>query len=196
MDKWSKKIKIVNLFFFLSILILLFQLLFSVLITPYSLNKSRNLIKDSAINSASLIVKINNFSDTLKNTTFFVEKVNNKGELENIFIRDNSTLFSNMVYGNIEGSFKGNTSIFAKTGFMKEKKLVLFNGLIQSQHDKNNIEYINFSRTELSLNNLASRTIKVPKIQEMSTFNLIECLINKDIRVRPDIPKKFFLLLN
>ena len=60
-----KKIKIVNLFFFLSILILLFQLLFSVLITPYSLNKSRNLIKDSAINSASLIVKINNFSDTL-----------------------------------------------------------------------------------------------------------------------------------
>ena len=52
-----KKIKIVNLFFFLSILILLFQLLFSVLITPYSLNKSRNLIKDSAINSASLIVK-------------------------------------------------------------------------------------------------------------------------------------------
>ena len=24
----------------------------------------------------------------------------------------------------------------------------------------------------------------------MSTFNLIECLINKDIRVRPDIPKK------
>ena len=185
-----KKIKIVNLFFFLSVLILLFQLLFSVLITPYSLNKSRNLIKDSAINSASLIVKINNFSDTLKNTTFFVEKINNKGELENIFIRDNSSLFSNMVYGNTGGSFKGNTSIFAKTGFMKEKKLVLFNGLIQSQHDKNNIEYINFSRTELSLNNLASRTIKVPKIQEMSTFNLIECLINKDIRVRPDIPKK------
>ena len=185
-----KKIKIVNLFFFLSILILLFQLLFSVLITPYSLNKSRNLIKDSAINSASLIVKINNFSDTLKNTTFFVEKVNNKGELENIFIRDNSTLFSQMVYGNIEGSFKSNTSIFAKTGFMKEKKLVLFNGLIQSQDNKNNIEYINFSRTELSLNNLASRTIKVPKIQEMSTFNLIECLINKDISKRPDIPKK------
>ena len=185
-----KKIKIVNLFFFLSVLILLFQLLFSVLITPYSLNKSRNLIKDSAINSASLIVKINNFSDTLKNTTFFVEKINNKGELENIFIRDNSTLFSKMVYGNIEGSFKGNTSIFAKTGFMKEKKLILFNGLIQSQDNKNNIEYINFSRTELSLNNLASRTIKVPKIQEMSTFNLIECLINKDIRVRPDIPKK------
>ena len=185
-----KKIKIVNLFFFLSILILLFQLLFSVLITPYSLNKSRNLIKDSAINSASLIVKINNFSDTLKNTTFFVEKVNNKGELENIFIRDNSTLFSQMVYGNIEGSFKSNTSIFAKTGFMKEKKLVLFNGLIQSQDNKNNIEYINFSRTELSLNNLASRTIKVPKIQEMSTINLIECLINKDISKRPDIPKK------
>ena len=119
-----------------------------------------------------------------------MEKINNKGELENIFIRDNSSLFSNMVYGNTGGSFKGNTSIFAKTGFMKEKKLVLFNGLIQSQHDKNNIEYINFSRTELSLNNLASRTIKVPKIQEMSTFNLIECLINKDIRVRPDIPKK------
>ena len=85
-------------------------------------------------------------------------KINNKGELENIFIRDNSSLFE-MVYGNTGGSFKGN-SIFAKTGFMKEKKLVLFNGLIQSQHDKNNIEYINFSRTELSLNNLPQEQLK------------------------------------
>ena len=79
---------------------------------------------------------------------------------------------------------------------MKEKEISLIQWADPIQHDKNNIEYINFSRTELSLNNLASRTIKVPKIQEMSTFNLIECLINKDIRVRPDIPKKFFLLLN
>ncbi len=182
-----KKIKVVNIFFFLSILILIFQLLFSVLITPYSLNKSRSLIKNSAINSASLIVKINNFSDTLKNTTFFVEKINNKGELENIFIRDNTNLFSGMMYGNVSGISSANTSIFAQTGFMKEKKLVLFNGLIQSQDNKNNIKYINFSRTELSLNNLSSRTIKVPKMQEMSTLNLIQCLTN---RKKISIPKK------
>lgn len=180
-----KKIKLVNIFFILSIFILFFQLIFSVFITPYSLNKSRNLVKDSGINSASLIIKKNDFSDTLKNITFYVEKLNERNELENIFIRDNASLFSGLVPTNKDLS---NTSVFAKKGFIKEKKIVLFDGLIQSQDNKGAVEYINFSRTEFSLSNLNTRTIKVPKMQEMSTLNLLECQFDK--KIIPKIPSQ------
>ena len=83
-----KKIKLVNLLFFFSILILLLQLLFSVFITPYTLNKSRALVRDSTVSSFDILIKTNNFSDSLNKTTFFVEKINDKRELETIFIRD------------------------------------------------------------------------------------------------------------
>ena len=46
---WSagvKKIALVNLFFFCSVIALIFYLIFSTLITPYSLNKSRNLLSN------------------------------------------------------------------------------------------------------------------------------------------------------
>ena len=38
------------------------------------------------------LIKANNFSDSLKKTTVFVEKINSKNELETIFIRDESKI--------------------------------------------------------------------------------------------------------
>ena len=53
------KIRLVNLFFKISLLILLIQLIFAVFITPNSLNKSRSLIKLSDLASISSVIKIN-----------------------------------------------------------------------------------------------------------------------------------------
>ena len=58
------KIKLVNLFFFISISVLLFQLILAVYITPNSLNKSRKLIRESDFNSLTSIVRINAVSYT------------------------------------------------------------------------------------------------------------------------------------
>ena len=69
-----KKIKLVNLLFVFSIFILLLQLLFSVFITPYTLNKSRALVRDSTVSSFDILIKTNNFSDSLNKTTFFCRK--------------------------------------------------------------------------------------------------------------------------
>jgi len=169
------KIRLINVFFTFSIFILLIQLFFSVFITPNSLNKSRHMLRDSNISATSIMIKVNQFSDTLKATTFYVEKIDKEGMLKNIFIRDEASLFSDLTSSN---SGSTNLSIFAKRGFMQDKSLILFDGVIQSQNAKKIIEYINFSTTELNLVNLNSRTIKNPKIQETSTVDLIKCLNN------------------
>ena len=59
---WSagvKKISLVNLFFFTSLVALIFYLIFSIFITPYSLNKSRNLLSNENITSIMPILKKN-----------------------------------------------------------------------------------------------------------------------------------------
>ena len=54
-----KKIKIINLVFFVSFFVLILQVIFSVFVTPYALNKSRFLVKDSSVSSFNILVKAN-----------------------------------------------------------------------------------------------------------------------------------------
>jgi len=79
-----KKIKLINLFFLLSIFILILQLLFAVFITPFFLEKSRKLIRTSSVDALSAIVKTNDFSDSFKSTTFFIEKKDSNNEMQNV----------------------------------------------------------------------------------------------------------------
>ena len=175
------KLKLVNLFFCLSLLILACQLLFATFITPNSLFKSRQLIKFSDLNAITSIIKVNDFSDSFKNITFYVEKKNFNGEMENVFIRDDGNNLRNIVS---EGKNSKNTTIIAKKGFLNNRNLVLMDGLIQTQDSDNKINNLSFKRTELSVNSLTPRTTIVPKMQETFTSTLISCLI--DIRIKLD----------
>ena len=175
-----KKIKLVNLLFFFSILILLLQLLFSVFITPYTLNKSRALVRDSTVSSFDILIKTNNFSDSLNKTTFFVEKINDKRELETIFIRDESNVFKSLNNSNEQQS---NVSIFANKGKVDGKRIILYNGIIQSQNKEGRLNNLNFKKTELTINDISTKSIKVPKIQETSTINLLSCFSNSGVYI-------------
>jgi len=173
-----KKIKIVNLVFFVSFFVLILQLIFSIFITPNALNKSRFLVKDSSVSSFNVLIKANNFSDSLKKTTVFVEKINSKNELETIFIRDESNTFQSLVS---DGSNASNLSIFAKKGFLQGKSLILENGIIQSFNKKGKLNNVGFDKTVLYLDNISTRTISEPKMQETSTLSLLNCLENSII---------------
>ena len=175
-----KKIKLINLLFFFSILILLLQLLFSVFITPYTLNKSRALVRDSTVSSFDILIKTNNFSDSLNKTTFFVEKINDKRELETIFIRDESNVFKSLNNSNEQQS---NVSIFANKGKIEGKRIILYNGIIQSQDKEGRLNNLNFKKTELTINDISTKSIKVPKIQETSTINLLSCFSNSGVYI-------------
>ena len=73
-----KKIKVVNLFFLVSLSVLIFYLIFSTLLTPLALNKSRQLLSNDNFNSFLPTIRTQQFSDSFKGFTFIVEKKVNK----------------------------------------------------------------------------------------------------------------------
>ena len=170
-----KKIKIANLFFVISIFILIFYLFFSTLITPYGLNKSRYLLSKDGFNSILPTIRVNQFSDSFKGFTFFVEKkINN--EIKNIFIHDSANIFEKFTSNQSE---KKSTTIIANEGFVQEKNMILFDGQIISEDKesfKNNI--VKFEQLNIDLRNLQSDTITIPKLQETSTIKLVKCFFN------------------
>ena len=178
---WSSglnKIKIVNIFFLISILITLFQIILSLFINPYSLNKSRSLLRETSITQINSILKTNDFSDSFKGVTFYIDKKEKNGDLVNIFIKDDNGSISTVVN---EVGKNNSSTIIAKRGITTNNKLILFDGFVQSLNKKKEIKNVNFVKTELSLSNFSTRTIKQPKIQETSTYDLVKCYKSKII---------------
>ena len=170
-----KKITIINLFLFFSFLVLIIYLIFSVFLTPYALNKSRYLLSDNNFSFLPTI-KTKQFTDSFKGFSFFVEKKSNE-ELESIFIHDKGNNLKNL---------SSNTSkvlenvIVAEKGIVNNKRMILFKGQIVSSKNNNENEIILFEQLNIDLGNLSTTTIKKPKIQETSTVQLLNCLINRD----------------
>jgi lipopolysaccharide export LptBFGC system permease protein LptF len=173
-----KKIMIANLFFLISIYILLIQLIFSVFINPYSLNVSRFLLADSKTSSFQSLMKENEFSDSFEDLTFFIRNKDEKNIMENIFIHDRSDVLDALTSS--ETSKNENVTIYATKGFFKDQKLILFDGTIQTLTKNKEIENINFSKTEILLEKLNTRVIKQPKIQETSTLTLLKCMVKNN----------------
>ncbi len=168
-----KKIKIANLFFFISIFILIIYLFFSTLITPLALNKSRSIISQSNFNSFLPTIRIQQFSDSFEGFTFIVEK-KIKNNVENVFIHDSSNTLKNLTSNQNEIS---KTTIVAKSGTVEEKKMVLFNGqIISSKQGNKKNEIIRFEQLNIDLENLQTGRIKQPKLQETSTLKLFQCM--------------------
>ena len=65
-----KKLTLVNLFFFISILILFLYLIFSTFITPMALQKSRFLLNKQNFDSFLPTIRIQQFSDSFKGFYF------------------------------------------------------------------------------------------------------------------------------
>lgn len=170
-----KKIYVVNLFFFASIIVLIFYLILSMFVTPLALNKSRQLLSNENFNSFLPTVKTQQFSDSFKGFTFIVEKkINN--EIQNIFLHDKGNNLKNLS-SNVSNT--SSTTITAENGIISKKKMFLFNGQIISANQNNtDNEIIKFEQLNIDLSNLNTSTIKNPKIQETSTIKLIDCIVN------------------
>ncbi len=168
-----KKIQIVNLFLFFSFLISILYLIFSTIITPSALNKSRQLLSSEDFTSFLPTIKVQQFSDSFKGVTFIVDqKIDNK--VKNIFLQDNANVLDNLSSNNTNNN---SNTIIAKSGLVEQKKLILFNGQIISSNKQNTEnDIIKFQQLNIDLNNFSNTTIKTPKIQETSSIQLISCL--------------------
>ena len=76
-------------------MISIFYLVFSSLITPLALNKSRQLLGKESLTSFLPTVKAQQFSDSFNGVTFIVDKKYNN-ELKNIFLQDNARVLKNI----------------------------------------------------------------------------------------------------
>ena len=175
---WSsgvKKIHIVNLLLLSSLLILIFYLVFSMLITPYTLNQSRKLLSNKNEISIFPILKENQFIDAYKGVTLMVNtKI--KNEVQNIFIFDTSNSFKNL---HSDNSKNESVNIIAQKGITEKDQMVLLKGqLITSMEDNSNSKIIKFDQMNLNLGSLENTVIKDPKIQETSTLKLLNCFSN------------------
>ena len=167
-----KKIIIVNLLLFSSFTVAILYLIFSIYLTPLALSKSRNMLSKSTFNSFLPTIRNQQFSDSFKGMTFYVDKkINN--EIQNIFIHDaggNLKKFSSSV------TDSSNTSIIAEKGIVNQKKLFLLNGqIISYKKNKAETEIFKFEQLSIDLGNLSTTVIKDLKLQETSTFKLLKC---------------------
>ena len=160
------KISIVNFFFWISILIMLVQILLMAIIVPKSQEMARSKLRSSNVDYFEGLIKPKKFNDTIKGLTVYAEDKNIDGEFRNIYIKKNSS----------DNSFQ---ITFAKKGVFElkgnKKILVLYDGKTLNNNDKN-ITNFDFSKSDFGISNMESHLVTHQKIKEQPTIILLNCL--------------------
>ena len=163
-----KKIKFINNLIIFSVLILFFQLFFKSFLVPSSLDLSRDYIRNSNIDFFPNLIKEKKFIDSVKNLTIFVERKNKNGELENIYLKDQLAVKKSQV-------------IYAKKGrfsFEENNNFLILNDGNFIDIDNQKITSFAFKKTKVNLSKYITKTTTFPKIQEVETKYLLNCLYN------------------
>jgi lipopolysaccharide export system permease protein len=160
------KIRIVNFFFWISILIMFIQILLLSLVVPKFQEIAKSKLRSSDIDYFEGLIKPKKFNDTIKDLTIYSEDKNNNDEFRNIYIKKNNSKNEFQITFAKKGIFelKGNKRI-----------LVLYDGQTLTQNN-NNISNFNFSKSDFGLANMDSHLITYKKLQEQSTASLIKCM--------------------
>ena len=177
---WSvgvKKKTIVDFLFLVSIAIILFNLILSVVFSPLALNKSRHLLNNSNLNSLMPILRTQQFSDSFKGLTLFVEKKLDN-EIKNVFIHDNANTLKNLTANKSKNT---QTTIISQKGIVTNESLILLEGKIISTDINKKSNIIRFDQLNIDLNKFENNTIKIPKLQETSTYKLFGCILKNTL---------------
>lgn len=151
-----------------SLFFLIIQILLNSILVPYSQNKARTYIQTSSIDFFPSLINEKKFIDTVEKLTIYIEKKNDQNEYENIFIKDEKNSLSIRIIYAAKGNLINNPN---------QRVLYLTNGKIINI-DNNNITAFDFKKTNFDLSKYLTKSIVDFKIQEKSTFMLINCYIN------------------
>ena len=160
------KLQVINFFFWVSILIMLAQIILVSIVVPKTQELARSKLRSSNVDYFEGLIKPKKFNDTIKGLTIYAEDKNINNEFKNIYIKKNNSVSEFQITFAKKGVFelKGNKRI-----------LVLYDGQTLNQNGKN-ITNFNFSKSDFRLSNMDSHLVTHPKIQERSTVTLINCL--------------------
>ena len=162
------KIRLVNFFFKVSILITFIQILLNAYLIPKAQILAKSILRNSNVNIFENFIKTKNFNDTIKGLTIYIENKNNDNELSNIYLKKQISLNDFQITYAKKGFFKKNAST---------QVLVLLDGETLSSNKKN-LTNFSFSQTDYNLSNIESNTTTYVKTQELLTTALINCIIN------------------
>ena len=162
-----KKINFINFFIKFSVWFVLISLLLNALITPFAQDKARSFIRSSNLDFFESILKPKKFIDVIENLTIYFDEKNENGELINIFLNEKKDI-------------NNSQTTFAKTGTINIKNdikiLTLYDG--KSINNVNgNISEFQFTKTNYNISKFSSNTIMHQKTQEITTIDLIRCLV-------------------
>ena len=173
---WSNgisKISFINTVIIYSLFITLFQIYLGSHISPLSQDKARDFIRNSNVDFFPSLIKAGKFIDTVSNLTIFIDSQDEFGEYKNIFLK----VSLNERQNSNENKFQ---IIYAKKGQLiskdKKKFFELFDGKVITSNN-GDVTNFNFEKINFNLDRYASKTTIYPKIQEVSSKELLKCLI-------------------
>lgn len=160
-----KKKEFLNFILKISLVLIIIQLILNSFVVPKTQDIARSYIRTSNIDYFPSLLKSKKFVNAVEGLTLFIDKKNEQGQLENIFLK--------------EGDGEVSQIILAKNGLLKKISnnyyLELYDGSIVDRN-KDNTNLITFDQTELNLSNFTTKTTIAPKIQEQSTRLLLKCV--------------------
>ncbi len=162
------KAQFINSVLIFSTIFIILQLCLNSLIVPKTLDLGRKYIRTSGIELFPSLLKEKKFIDTVSDLTIFIDKKTNEGKLEKIFLKD-------------KYDDENSKIIIAKEGQILSKNnnyyLSLENGKMLNL-EKKNTNIIEFSESELNLSLYSTKTTTFPKIQEINSEEILECLVS------------------
>ena len=174
------KLTFLNVIISYSFLFLILNSFFSLYVVPISQDKARSFIRSSNIDYLPLLVKPKKFIDTVERLTIYSDK-KNKNTLENIIIKDSFSRSKSKI-------------IFAKKGYFSENSgnnyLILTNGKILNINEGKTNSF-DFNETQINLSKYTSKTTTTPKIQEVNSRNLFNCLLKKKEQIYDNVNSDF-----
>ena len=154
------KLNIAFTIFTVSFVPLILALLFYIYLVPLTNFKSREVLANSEFSMINSLVKKNNFNSPLKKLTIFVNKNDNKGNLEKVYI------------------FEELKTIIAKKGRVvninDNNYLELIDGFIHEKNQQQNITVVKFEKTIFDFTKYQTEITKYTKIAERSTLWLFK----------------------
>ena len=160
-----KKITFLNVLIKYSFFFIILNFFFSLYVVPFSQDKARSYIRNSNVDYLPLLIKPKQFIDTVEELTIYTDN-KNEDILENIIIKDSINKSASKI-------------IYAKRGYFttinEENFLVLTTGKILNISDGKTNSF-DFDKTQINLSKYTSKTTKTPKLQEVDTLDLYNCL--------------------
>ncbi len=179
------KTQFINTVLIFSTLLIILQLTLNSFVVPKTLDMGRKFIRTSGIELFPSLLKEKTFIDTVSDLTIFIDKKRNDGKLEKIFLKD-------------KFDDENSKIIIAKEGLILSKNnnyyLMLEDGKMLNLEKKNN-NIIQFSKSEINLSLYSTKTTTFPKIQEISSNEILQCL-NSFYRLNKNYTKRNFVCDN